>query len=55
MEQDQEELQEINEDTVTAKAVAYGLLGVVIGSIAGAAIMIGIFFLVQMLIQNLSN
>ena len=43
--------QKINEDSVTAKAVGYGLLGVVIGSIAGAAIIIMIFYLVRLLVQ----
>lgn len=53
MKQDQnkDELHETNEASVSAAAVGYGLLGVAIGVIVGAAVVVGVFYLVRLLVQ----
>lgn len=45
----QDELKDVNEDSVPAAAVGYGILGVVLGSVIGAGIVTGVFYLVRIL------
>ena len=50
MEQDQnqDEVQKINEDTVSAADVGYGFFGVAVGVVVGVAIVIGVFYIVRL-------